>query len=74
MNVKTMDPRDPHNKVQIKASITDAIFKEVVGSNRAEIAQQVELEYERLLRGASVFTMIPSLTAGFVRREAMGRA
>ena len=74
MNAKTMDPRDPLTKVQIKASITDAIFKEVVGANRVDIAQRVEDQYERLLLGASVFSLIPSLTAGFVRREVMGRA
>jgi hypothetical protein len=74
VNVKSLDPRDPAAKLHIKASITDAIFKEVVGANRAEIAQRVEDQYERLLLGASVFTLIPSLTAGLVRREAMGRA
>jgi hypothetical protein len=69
--VKTLDPSDPLKKKQIKASITDAIAKEVVGSNRDEIAQKVEDEYERLLIGAVIFTHIPSLTAGSVRREVM---
>jgi hypothetical protein len=69
--VKTLDPSDPLKKKQIKASITDAIAKEVVGSNRNEIAQKVEDEYERLLIGAVIFTHIPSLTAGSVRREVM---
>ena len=69
--VKTLDPSDPLKKKQIKASITDAIAKEVVGSNRNEIAQKVEDEYERLLIGAAIFTHIPSLTAGSVRREVM---
>jgi hypothetical protein len=40
--VKTIDPSDPLLKKQIKASITAAIVKEVVGSNYNEIAQRVE--------------------------------
>ena len=67
--MKTLDPADPLNKKQIKASITDAIVKEVAGSNRDEVAQRVEEEYERLLVGAHIFAHIPSLTAGSVRRE-----
>jgi hypothetical protein len=69
--VKTIDPSDPLLKKQIKASITAAIVKEVVGSNRNEIAQKVENVYERLLIGAVVFAHIPSLTAGLVKREVM---
>jgi hypothetical protein len=69
--VKTLDPSDPLEKKQIKASITEAIAKEVAGSNCNEIAQKVEDEYERLLIGAVIFTHIPSLTAGSVRREVM---
>lgn len=69
--MKTLDPGDPVNKKQIKASIADAIAKEVVGSNRDRIAQRVEEEYERLLVGAIIVTHIPSLTAGLVRREAV---
>ena len=69
--VQTLDPSDPLKKNQIKASITDAIVKDVVGSNRIEIAQKVEDEYERLLIGAVIFAHIPSLTAGSVRREVM---
>jgi hypothetical protein len=69
--VKTLDPANPLSKKQIKVSITDAIAKEVVGSNRDEVAQRVEEEYERLLIGAIVLTHIPSLTAGLVRREVM---
>ena len=69
--MKTLDPGNPLNKKQIKASITDAITKEVVGSNRDEVAQRVDEEYERLLIGALVFAHIPSLTAGLVRREVM---
>jgi hypothetical protein len=69
--VKTLDPSDPLEKKRIKASIADAIANEVVGSNRSEIAQKVEDVYERLLRGAVIFTHIPSLTAGSVRREVM---
>jgi hypothetical protein len=41
----------------------------VTGSNRDEIALRVEETYERLLVGATVFAHVPSLTAGFVRRE-----
>jgi hypothetical protein len=67
--VKTLDPGNPLNKKQIKASITDAIANEVVGSNRDEVAQLVEDEYERLLLSALIFTHIPSLTAGSVRRQ-----
>jgi hypothetical protein len=69
--VKTLDPSDPLEKKQIKASITEAIAKEVAGSNCNEIAQKVEDAYERLLIGAVIFTHIPSLTAGSVRREVM---
>ena len=69
MNV--LNPADPLSKVKIKASITDAIFKEVLGCDRDEVALRVEKEYERLLIGAMVFTHIPSLTAGLVRREVM---
>jgi hypothetical protein len=69
MNLKPLDARDPANKQQIKASITDAIAKQLIGSDREEIARRVEAQYERLLGSASVLTMIPSLTAGYVRRE-----
>jgi len=69
MNLKPLDAGDPANKQQIKASITDAIAKQLVGSDREEIARRVEAQYERLLGSASVLTMIPSLTAGYVRRE-----
>jgi hypothetical protein len=69
--VKTSDPSDPRNKTQIKASLAAAIAKEVVGSNCNEIAQKVDEVYERLLIGAVIFTHIPSITAGLVRREAM---
>jgi hypothetical protein len=72
--VKTLDPGNPLNKKQIKASITDAIAKQVGGSNRDEIAQMVEEEYERLLLGAFIPTHIPSLTAGSVRRRVMAKA
>jgi len=71
--VKKLDPGDPIQKKQIKASIRDSIFKEVVGSNRTEIAEKVEALYEKLLIGAVIFTHIPSLTAGSVRREIMGQ-
>jgi hypothetical protein len=50
-------------KKQIKASITNAIAKLVTGSNRDEIALRVEETYERLLIGASIFALFPSLTA-----------
>ena len=69
--MKTLDPSDPRKKKQIKASITAAIAKAVVGSNCNEIAQKVDDVYERLLIGAIIFTHIPSLTAGLVRREVM---
>lgn len=67
-HVTALDPGNPANKNQIKASITDAIAKYVVGLSRDEIALRVDDEYERLLSRASVFTHIPSLTAGSVRR------
>ena len=51
--MQTIDP--VNNKKQIKASITNAIFKLVTGSNRDEIALRVEETYERLLIGAAVF-------------------
>ena len=69
MNLKPLDARDPANKQKIKASITEAIANQLSGSDREEIARRVEAQYERLLAGASVLTMIPSLTAGNVRRE-----
>ena len=71
--MKKLDPGDPIQKKQIKASITDSIVKEVVGSNRTEIAEKVEALYEKLLIGAVILTHIPSLTAGSVRREIMGQ-
>jgi hypothetical protein len=71
--VNTLDPGNPLAKKQIKASITDAIAKQVVGSRRDEIAQRVEETYERLLGNASILTHVPSLTAGSVRRELMAR-
>jgi hypothetical protein len=74
MNLKPLDARDPANKQQIKASITEAIAKQLIGSDRDEIARRVEAQYERLLAGASVHTMIPSLTAGYVRREMVALA
>jgi hypothetical protein len=66
--VKTLDPGNPVNKEQIKASITDAIAQQVAGFSREEIALRVDVEYERLLGHASILTHIPSLTAGSVRR------
>ncbi len=67
--MKTLDPGNAVNKQAIKASITDAISKELVGSNHDEIGRKVDAEYERLLVGAVIFAHIPSLTAGSVRRE-----
>ena len=67
----TLDPGDPATKVHIKASITDAIAKQAVGCDRADVARRVEAEYERLLISATILTMIPSLTAGFVRRQVL---
>ena len=69
--MNTLDPSDPLEKKHIKASITDAIAKDVIGSNYDDIAQKVDDVYERLLIGAVIFTHIPSLTAGSVRREVM---
>jgi hypothetical protein len=71
--VKTLDPGNSVIKKQIKASITDAIAKQVVGSSRDDIAQRVEERYEKLLSGASILAHVPSLTAGSVRRELMAR-
>jgi hypothetical protein len=64
----TLDPRDPVSKKQIKGSIADAIAREIDGSSRSDIVERVDKEYERLLAGAVVFSHIPSLTAGLVRR------
>ena len=74
--MRTLDPgnlvpRKPVNKQEIKASITDAIARQVVGSNREEIALRVEETYERILRGAAISVHVPSLTAGAVRRAVM---
>jgi hypothetical protein len=69
--VNAPDPRDPLQKKQFKASITDAIAKEIDGSDRIYIAARVEDLYERLLLNAVVFSHIPSLTAGAVRRDVM---
>jgi hypothetical protein len=74
VNLKPLDASDPVNKTQIKASITDAIANQLIGSNRDEIARRVEAQYERLLVGAAVLTMIPSLTVGYVRREMVALA
>ena len=68
-----LDPRDPLQKKQLKASITDAIAKEVDGSDRVDVAARVEKMYERLLLNAVVFAHIPSLTAGMVRRDVMAQ-
>jgi hypothetical protein len=67
------DPRDPLQKKQFKASITDAIAKEIDGSDRIDIATRVDDLYERLLLKAVVFAHIPSLTAGMVRRDVMAQ-
>jgi hypothetical protein len=69
--MNALDPRDPLQKKRFKASITDAIAKEIDGSDRIDIATRVEDLYERLLLKAVVFTHIPSLTAGMVRRDVM---
>jgi hypothetical protein len=69
--MNALDPRDPLQKKQFKASITNAIAKEIDGSDRIEIAARVEDLYERLLLNAVVFAHIPSLTAGMVRRDVM---
>ena len=47
--METLNPGNPVNKKQIKASITDAIAKQVVGFSREEIARRVEERYEGLL-------------------------
>jgi hypothetical protein len=67
--MKSLDPGNSVNKETIKASITDAIAKQVLGSDRDDIAQRVEEEYERLLIGASIIAHVPALTAGSVRRD-----
>jgi hypothetical protein len=64
-----LDPRDPLQKKRFKASITDAIAKQIDGSDRLDIATRVDDLYERLLLEAVIFSHIPSLTAGMVRRE-----
>jgi len=71
--MNALDPRDPLQKKQLKASITDAIAKEIDGSDRIDIATRVEDLYERLLLKAVVFAHIPSLTAGMVRRDVMAQ-
>jgi hypothetical protein len=67
--MEALDPGDPLQKAQFKASITDAIAKEFHGSDRIDIATRVDHLYERLLLKAVVFEHIPSLTAGRVRRD-----
>lgn len=67
--IKALDPRDPLQKKQFKASITDVIAKEIDGSDRTDIATRVDDLYERLLLKAVIFEHIPSLTAGKVRRD-----
>jgi len=69
--MNALDPRDPLQKRRLKASITDAIAKEIDGPDRIDIAARVEETYERLLLKAVVFAHIPSLTAGMVRRDVM---
>ena len=69
--MNALDPRDPLQKKQFKASITDAIAREIDGSDQNDIAARVEDLYERLRLKAAVFTHIPSLTAGMVRRDVM---
>ena len=66
-----LDPRDPLQKKQFKASITEAIAKEIDGSDRIDIATRVDDLYERLLLKAVIFAHVPSLTAGMVRRDVM---
>lgn len=72
--MKTLDTVNPVDKKRIKASITDAIAKQVVGFSRDEIALRVDEKYERLLNGASILAHVPSLTAGAVRREMRARS
>ena len=67
--LKSLDPSDPLQKKQIKALIVDSIAREIADVDRDEIARDVEIEYERLLVGAIVFSHIPSLTNGSVRRH-----
>jgi hypothetical protein len=69
--MNALDPRDPVQKKQFKAAITDAIAKAVGGSDRNDIAARVEDLYERLLLKAAISVHIPSLTAGIVRRDVM---
>ena len=71
--MNALDPRDPLQKKRFKASITDAIAKEIDGSDRIDIATRVDDLYERLLLKAVVFAHIPSLTAGMVRRDVMAQ-
>ena len=71
--MNAVDPRDPLQKKQLKASITEAIAKEIDGSDRVDIATKVDALYERLLLKAVVFAHIPSLTAGIVRRDVMAQ-
>ncbi|MGA2495790.1 MAG: hypothetical protein ABSF67_23160 [Roseiarcus sp.] len=71
--MNAVDPRDPLQKKRFKASITDAIAKEIDGSDRIDIATRVDDLYERLLLKAVIFAHIPSLTAGMVRRDVMAQ-
>ena len=64
-----LDPSNPAEKTRIKKSITDALAKELIGSDRSDIARRVEEKYEALLSTAAIFTHVPSLTAGAVRRD-----
>ncbi len=66
--MKFLDPKNPLHKSQIKAQITATLAGEFSSADRDRIAREVEREYERLLVGARIFSHIPSLTAGSVRR------
>ena len=40
--MNALDPRDPLQKKQLKASITEAIAKEIDGSDRVDIAARAQ--------------------------------
>jgi hypothetical protein len=67
--MNALDPKNPMHKSQIKASLVDAIAKDLADIDRDEIVRKVESEYERLLAGALIVAHIPSLTNGSVRRS-----
>ena len=64
----TLDPR--LDKELFKEKITRTVLEQVNGALRDDVYAQVDADYERLLKGASITTHIPVLVEGEVRAEA----